>query len=113
LLPLSALIVVPRLAHAAEELVLDTWTGAPNVAWRDAGAAPGSWITIANDPVTISSIAVRVDLDSAGNLTFVILSHPDHEVIHVSEPQFFADDGMTWKKSSPPQPRFRSIRVAS
>jgi MYXO-CTERM domain-containing protein len=100
LLPLLALTSAPSLARAEEVLILDTWDGTVFVSDRPAGNSLGALITI-GVPVTISNIAVRNDLDSSGHLKFLVLSHPDHELVYVSEPQSFADDGMSWKKSSP------------
>jgi cysteine-rich repeat protein len=101
LLPFLALTSAPASAHAAEELALDTWDGSETFTSRGPGSSAGAQITIAGDAVTVSSIAVLADVSSGGgSLRFVIFSHPDHEVIHVSAPKFFPDDDMSWKQSN-------------
>jgi uncharacterized protein (TIGR03382 family) len=101
LLSFLALTSLPQPARAAEELALDTWDGSETFTSRGPGSSAGAQITIAGDAVTVSSIAVLADVSSGGgSLRFVIFSHPDHEIIHVSEPQFFPDDDMSWKQSN-------------
>jgi cysteine-rich repeat protein len=99
LLPLLTLASLSTPAHAAEELAIDTWDGTNTTVTHTPGNAPGSQITIAS-AVTISSIAVRVDLVGSGNLKFLIFRHPDHELVYVSDPEPFTDDGMSWKQSN-------------
>lgn len=82
LLPLLALTSAPRSARAEEVLILDTWNGTVFVSDRPAGNSLGALITI-GVPVTISNIAVRNDLDSSGHFKFLVLSHPDHELVYV------------------------------
>ncbi|PRP90414.1 DUF4215 domain-containing protein [Enhygromyxa salina] len=96
LAPASAVAGPPQLSF-------DSWNGDNNVSTRPASHSPGSHITVANETETLASVAVRVDLNIGGSLKFVVFRHVDdnqHELIYVSQPKFFADDGMSWKQSN-------------
>jgi hypothetical protein len=51
--------------------------------------------------VTITKIGVYNDLDSSGNLRFMIFDHTAGDTnVYLSSPQSFADNGMSWKESA-------------
>lgn len=91
--------LAPTSVLAAPQLAFDSWNGDDLKADRVASDSPGSLVTIANQTHTVASIAVRVNLNIAGSLKFVIFTHANHEVVYISQPKFFPDDGMTWKQS--------------
>ncbi|MCA9637973.1 MAG: hypothetical protein KC420_18220, partial [Myxococcales bacterium] len=97
---LVALAGIPLEAAAAPVVVFDSFSGGSSATNRGAGSSPGSMITVSNNNHTLAQVAVLVDLNSGGNLKFVVFDHANHQLLYVSPPKFFADDGKTWKVSN-------------
>ena len=74
--------------------------GATGSSVRLAGDSCGTQVVVGAASVPISKIAVQNDLDSAGNLKFLIFDHSSGEIrVYLSNPKSFADDGVSWKES--------------
>jgi hypothetical protein len=88
----------------ADVVLFDSYT--PPVAFGgfsspDSGVAIE--ISVASN-LTISGIAVRNGMETAGDLRFAILSLPQHQFLYLSLPKTFAADAastLTWKQSDP------------
>lgn len=67
---------------------------------RGAGNSPLALVTV-DRPTDLGAIGVRVDLDSPGNLRFVIFDAGTSSLLFASKAQAFADDGIGYKVSAP------------
>jgi cysteine-rich repeat protein len=95
-----AVFALPLVAAAAPQLAFDTFDGGNKQTFRGPGSSPGSTIVVSED-VIITRISVLNDLLAAGELRFVVANKETGSVVHVSEPQLFADNGVSWKTSEP------------
>jgi hypothetical protein len=102
----SATRILPGLAiltfamQSFSQVLIDTYTPPGGVTGQRAERGPGVALTFAND-VTIGNIAVKVDLNTDGNLKFLIFGYYSHSLLYSSAPKTFVDDGDTWKASEP------------
>ena len=97
---LSVLVLFGVLAPSYSQILIDTFTPPGSASTRVAASSPGSYLSFANN-VTIGTIGVKVDLNSAGNLRFLIFDHSTAALLYASAPKAFSDDGDTWKTSDP------------
>ena len=67
---------------------------------RIAASSPGALVSVAAN-ITINQIAVRNDLNSNGNLKFLIFDHATHALLFNSGSTAFVDNGMSLKTSNP------------
>jgi uncharacterized protein (TIGR03382 family) len=95
-----AVFALPSVAGAAPQLAFDTFDGGNKQTFRGPGSAPGSTIVVSED-VIITRISVLNDLLAAGELRFVVVNKDTGTTVHVSDPQPFPDDGVSWKISEP------------
>ncbi|MBW2455941.1 MAG: hypothetical protein JRI68_15600, partial [Deltaproteobacteria bacterium] len=77
-------------------LLFDSWNGtSTSASVRQAGSSCGTQVAIGNNPVTITKIAVRNDLQGgSGNHKFVIHNHDNGDLnVYTSAPQSFTGTG--------------------
>jgi hypothetical protein len=68
---------------------------------RGPGTACGTQLTVGSASVAITNIAVLNDLDSDGNIKFLIFNHTAGDTLEFhGVPKAFVDDGKSWKKSN-------------
>lgn len=93
-------VAVPQSSQAASgSLVFDNFESHDEgFTDRSGGTACGMLLHLSGD-VHLTNIAVRTDLDSSGDLKFLVFDHSDHSKILETTPKHFADDGRTWKTS--------------
>ena len=80
-------------------LIFDNINLPGSVSTRSAGSSPGAQIVVGAANITINQIAVRNDLNSNGNLKFLIFDHTNHALLFDSGPKAFVDNGMSLKMS--------------
>ncbi|MCA9634857.1 MAG: DUF4215 domain-containing protein [Myxococcales bacterium] len=97
---LLAALALPSTAAAVPTQVLNTHNGSNGQSVRAAGQSLGANIKVSNNPHTIIQIGVLVDLNANGNLKFIVVDHDTHQLVHVTAPKAFNDDGKTWKLSN-------------
>ncbi len=89
-------------SRAAETLIFDSYTPPPfSGGFSSANGGQASELSVSQNQ-SISRIAIRNEMLSAGQLKFVILSYPQPQFLYVSAPSNFAKDitgEVTWKMS--------------
>jgi hypothetical protein len=97
-LTLFALCFLSTQAARADALVFDNGPG-NFTSIRGAGNSPVARITV-SVPTSITQIGVQTDLGSNGNIKFLIFNAGTNALLFQSGPQFFVDDGLTFKVSA-------------
>jgi hypothetical protein len=104
MLLLSALVLGGAISPSYAQILIDTYSplNGSGVDFRSAGASLGSALSFARD-ITIGpgTIGVKVNLETDGNLKFLIFDHSNAALLYSSPPKAFSDDGDTWKTSDP------------
>jgi hypothetical protein len=95
-LALASLTAAPSQAQLLIDSFDDDILFASN---RGAGSSPLARVTVSG-PTTINQIGVRVDLETTGNIRFVIFNDNTNTLVFASAPQGFADDGISYKVSA-------------
>lgn len=93
-----SLVAALAATPAQAVLIFDNGPGT-SASNRGAESSPGAQLQISSD-TTIDQIAVKVDLNAAGNLKFLIFDHATHTLLFSTAAQAFADDGDTYKTSA-------------
>jgi hypothetical protein len=99
-----ALTTFSMSSAQADVVLFDSYT--PPVAFGGF-SSPDSGVSIqisVTSNLTISSVAVRNGMETAGDLRFAILSQPQHQFLYLSSQKTFTADTageLTWKQSDP------------
>jgi hypothetical protein len=81
------------------ETTFDSLTGTQSITSRAAGNGCGSQVTVGANHLAVTSIASNNAIGAAGQIKYLIYSHPGHVLLYSSAPQAVTAGTQSWKIS--------------